>query len=155
MSSWTLPGIGSSLPPPQMVVSSVAGPFASHTHPIQLNHLSLSPRPSLTTSLATLVLLSVSDSSKRPVFMGSNFISTHTQKQHLKPCHLWKWLHLWSLFLFVFNVYLFLREREQAGKGQREREIQNPEQAPCWQQRARRGAWTHETWDSDLSQSDA
>ena len=53
-------------------------------------------------------------------------------------------------------IYLFLREREraQAGMRQRERErIQSTLQAPSSQHRARRGAWTYEAWDHDLSRS--
>ena len=43
------------------------------------------------------------------------------------------------------------RKRVEIGEGQREKGTEDPKQALCWHQRARRGAWPHELWDHDLS----
>ena len=61
----------------------------------------------------------------------------------------------WGIFFYVFFFFFETKfwEKAQAGEGQRERETEEPKQAPRWQQRARRGARTHESRDHDLSQS--
>ena len=66
-------------------------------------------------------------------------------------------------FFTVFHLFLFFlififeseRKREWAGKGQREKETQNLKQAPGCQHRAWHRAWTHDSQDHDLSQSQA
>lgn len=126
MSSWTLSGIGSSLPLPQIVVSSIAGPFASHTHATQLNHLSLLQASG--TSLVTLVLLSVtpangfwssaqyscgatlcpltlnSNTWNHLVISGNGFIFEIFNLIPLFYCDLWS-----LYFLFVTSIWLTLQ----------------------------------------------
>ena len=56
----------------------------------------------------------------------------------------------------TFKNVLFIFERAQAGEWQRERGTEDLKRAPCWQQRARYGAWTHELQDPWLKpKSDA
>ena len=62
------------------------------------------------------------------------------------------------ILLYLINVYLFLRERETEleqgrGTGRGRHRIWSSPQALSCQHRARRGAWTHELWDHDLSLS--
>ena len=55
--------------------------------------------------------------------------------------------------LMILIYYLFLRKREQAREGKSE-ERENPKQALLCKCRAwRRGAWSHEPGDHDLSQN--
>ena len=95
----------------------------------------------------------------------------HTQ-QNMKQSWYLCWLKGWFIEVWdveqlsqiptspsFLNVYLFIweREREHArerGKGkERQRESADPKQALCWQQRAQRGAQSHELQDRDPSQS--
>ena len=61
-------------------------------------------------------------------------------------------LFLRATSFFLMFIFIFDRERDRAWarEGQREGETQ---EAPSCQHRAGRGAWTHEPWDHDLSQS--
>ena len=52
-------------------------------------------------------------------------------------------------FFFKFVYFRWVRD---TGRG-RKKERENPKQAPSYQRRARRGAWTHEPWDHDLTWS--
>ena len=67
--------------------------------------------------------------------------------------------HSCCIFFKLFKMFTYLfRERgteRQTGEGQRERERErereNPEQAPCCQRRAQRGARSPELCDYDVS----
>ena len=70
------------------------------------------------------------------------------------------WVVLLFFQKFFLNIYLFLRDKERrstsGGGAETEREthrIRSRLQALSCQHRAWCGAWTHEPWDHDLSQS--
>ena len=72
--------------------------------------------------------------------------------------HLWKCLHkdgYWYQFMSRWlSLFIFLRKMESTWeRAEKKRETENPKQAPCCQHRARRGAWTHEPREHDLSRN--
>ena len=61
--------------------------------------------------------------------------------------------HSFFFFLMIFIYFLSERAKAWAGEGQRERGTEDPKWAPCWQQQAQYGGWTHKPSCHDLSPS--